>query len=88
MDSKNHCVILTDRSRMELSGISEVTGFDEKSVELSAGESTLFITGSSLNVTLLDLSQGRVDVTGKIDSLEYGDRARPVGFFKSFFRTK
>lgn len=88
MDSKNHCVILTDRSKIELTGIVEVTGFDDKSVELSIGDSTLFITGNSLNVTLLDLSQGRVDVTGRIDGLEYGDRARSTGFFKSLFGTK
>ena len=79
-----HTVLLENRERLVISGVTEVTAFDEGCVCLDTVCGLLDIEGSSLSVKDLSLTEGRVSVTGKIGGLWYSEkkqRSEKRGFF-------
>ena len=72
---KRHTVSLTARQSIAVSGVTEVESFDDTSVELVTDCGALTVEGESLHVGVLDISAGKVEVTGKINGLYYRDKA-------------
>lgn len=67
----SHSILLEERDRGKLTGISDVKSFDEKLIVLAAACGTITIKGEKLHVEQLNLDQGQVELTGRIDSLAY-----------------
>lgn len=86
-EGMQHEIVLSDRARMSVTGVAGVDCFNEQMVVLDIGNGTLTISGEGLNISNLDLQQGRVLVSGQLRTLEYGDRA-PLrgGLLKRIFR--
>ncbi len=68
---RNHELVLTNRERLNVSGVIEVESFDEKEVILATEVGTLVIRGQNLHIKQLDLEQGNFSVEGKVGSLTY-----------------
>lgn len=66
-----HSVTLSGRNQMSLSGVKNVSTFDEDQVILETSLGYLYIGGQDLHVTMLNLDQGQVALEGSINSLEY-----------------
>ncbi len=69
-----HSVFLENRESLVISGVTDVTAFDESCVCLDTVCGLLDVEGSSLAVKDLSLAEGKVSVTGKIGGLWYSDK--------------
>ncbi len=79
---KNHTLILENRQRAALTGISEVLAFDENQVVLLTEGGEIALTGEGLHVTRLMLEEGQLTVDGKLDGIIYTQRRRRRGLFR------
>ena len=70
-----HAMTLTDRKKLSLTGVNEVTSFDEKQLILRTEGGQMLIGGTGLHVTALLLEEGRVSVEGQVDSISYTGRS-------------
>ncbi len=70
---KQSSLMLSGRTTLSVSGVTEVSGFDESMVTLKTTDGELSVEGEQLHVTLLSLEEGRVDVQGRINALIYAD---------------
>ena len=73
---------LQERSRLEMTGVSEVVSFDEGTVILHTDLGTLIIEGEQLQLKTLLPEGGQVRVDGHIGSLRY-EQSRDM---RSFWR--
>ena len=86
--NKPHNLILENRKKLSLSGVTDVDSFDEKTVILYTQMGELTIQGKNLHVNGLDVETGEMSVEGDIWALTYGDKDRrgSLGFFGKLFR--
>ena len=73
MDNSAHNIILEDRKKLVLSGVSDVISFDDISVVLETLKGRLNINGSNLHIQTLCLEDGNVTIEGNVDELMYED---------------
>ena len=83
-------VNLTDRRKIELTGIKSVDSFDEYSIVLSVLCGKLTVEGEGLGITVLDLDKGLVCAEGKINAFVYSEKKEyeHIGLFSRFFGGK
>ena len=72
--ARPHALTLENRKTLSLTGVKEVTAFDEKQLALQTEGGPLIIDGSDLHVTTLLLEEGRVAISGQINALTYTGR--------------
>ena len=81
-----HRLSLDGRSRLTMTGVTEVESFDESTVVLHTTRGTLVIQGQGLHLQLLSLDGGQVHVDGTVDAMTYEDTGRQSGgFFARLF---
>lgn len=68
---KAHSLILDNRKKLNLTGITDVMGFDEQTVSLSTDCGTLIVKGENLHINKLNLDSKDVCIDGTINSLQY-----------------
>ena len=68
-----HQLILQDRMRLELSGVTEVDDFDDTSVNCRTSLGRLSINGSGLRLQRLDMDGTALSIEGRIDAIHYSD---------------
>lgn len=66
-----HSLILDNRNTLNLSGINDVAGFDEQTVNLITECGVLIVKGESLHINKLNLDSKDVSIDGTINSLQY-----------------
>ena len=66
-----HKLSLDERSRLTMTGVTEVVSFGEDSVVLRTALGTLVVQGSDLKLKTLSLDGGQVAVDGSISGLNY-----------------
>ena len=71
-----HNVILEDRHRLTVSGVSDVDSFDEQTVIVFTQMGELTVKGEDLHINRLSLEMGELAVEGDITALTYTDRAQ------------
>lgn len=83
-----HNLILNNRETMELDGVTEVFSFDEEKVLVGTQKGLLTVKGTDMQITLLDITNGRLAISGYIRSLDYSDKdiSKKTGFFKKLFK--
>ena len=64
-------LMLEDRRQLALSGITAVDSFDEQLIQLNSELGGIEICGEGLTIGALDLEQGRVEVSGRIDGVAF-----------------
>ncbi|MBQ4545049.1 MAG: sporulation protein YabP [Oscillospiraceae bacterium] len=79
-------IIIENRSRMSISGVSDVENFDENSVVLYTNRGLLTVRGTALHIERLSLETGELAVEGTIDGIEYSDNVDTQGFWSRLFR--
>lgn len=68
---KPHTLMLDNRSLLTLTGVEDVAGFDENTINIKTADSTLVVKGAALHISRLSLETGDVVIDGKIGSLQY-----------------
>ena len=74
-------IILENRSRLSVSGVEEVSGFDESIVQMQTELGALTVHGSNLRVETLSVDSGDLLVVGDISDLSYADVPVRRGFW-------
>ena len=81
-----HAVALADRKQLSVTGVEDVDCFNEQLVVLRTSQGTLTVAGAGLNLSALSLEDGRVEVEGEVDALEYTGGGKKGGALGRLFR--
>lgn len=82
-----HNLVIDRREKLSVSGVSDVSNFNEQEIVTETSMGTLIIRGSGLHIEKLSVDSGDVMITGRIDNLEYEDGgSASEGFFSRLFR--
>lgn len=64
-------IVIEDRRLLKLSGVEQVDSFNDNTIVLSTVKGRLSIKGEELNVSKLNLDDGKVEIDGLINNLTY-----------------
>ncbi len=83
-----HHLILENREKLSLSGVTDVDCFDERMINLFTTYGELTIKGRGLHINDVSVESGDMSITGDIWSLQYGERDRrgPLSLLGKLFR--
>ena len=73
---KKHNIILEERSKLSISGVTDVESFDENEISLYTTLGELSVKGKCLHVDEMSLESGNITISGDVKSLVYGDKDR------------
>ena len=71
MMKRQHLLTLDNRKLLTLTGVEDVSGFDEQTISIKLSDTVLVVKGSSLHISKLNLESGDVVIDGNISSLQY-----------------
>ncbi len=82
-----HSLIIEERKKLILSGISDVGNFDEENITVYCAHGEITVKGENLQVNVLDVNTGQFEADGKIISIQYSDRkVKNQSFFAKVFK--
>ena len=70
---EGHALTLENRSRMTISGVTDVPSFCEQTIVAETDDGTVTVIGDGLHISRLNLGEGVVHIEGRVNALEYGD---------------
>jgi len=86
MNENSHNFILNNRNKASFDGILGVISFDEHSVVLKTALGELTIDGEALNITKLELEEGKLFLEGNVCGMFYSDiNAKQAGKRRSLW---
>lgn len=75
-------IYIENRERITVTEVTDVGSFNEETIQLSVEGNGVIVRGQDLHIQRLDLEEGKVVITGTIQSAAYTDkRAREEGGF-------
>lgn len=80
-----HKLVLDERRKLTMNGVTEVVSFDEESVVLRTGLGTLVVQGRELQLKNMSLDGGQVAVEGTIGALTYEEPREGRGWIRRLF---
>lgn len=84
-DHMPHKLTLSERSRLTMTGVTEVVSFEDASVVLHTSLGTLIIQGQGLQLKTLSLEGGEVAVDGQVSALIYEENRSARGWWGRLF---
>ena len=75
-----HKLTLEGRSKLTMTGVTEVVSFDENAVFLHTTLGDLLVQGEELKLKTLSVEGGQVSVEGKISAMAYEEPRRTGGW--------
>ena len=82
---KQQLMSLENREKLSLTGVTDVSGFDESLIVLVTALGPLAVRGEELHIDRIDLNAGELEVRGKIRELSYEEPAREGGLWSRLF---
>lgn len=86
IDNRKHNVILTERSRALISGVSDINEFDNNSIDLITTNGKMIIKGKELKVKGINIEKGEAEIEGKIDNISYSSKVLDESVIKRLFK--
>ena len=90
-DREKHNIFLYDKNRINITGITDVSEFDENMIVASVYDGSIItVEGSGLVISVLDLEKGCIEGQGQVSALYYSDTAQrqKSNIFSLLFRGK
>lgn len=84
--SGEHTLTLNQRASATVSGVEDVECFNEQIVILRTSMGALTISGEGLNISRLNLEEGKLIVEGEISAVEYSHAQSGGGWLRRLFR--
>ena len=81
-----HKLTLNERSKLTLTGVTEVVSFDETAVALHTALGILEVQGQELKLKSLSLDGGQMEVSGHICGLFYEEPKASGGLWSRLFK--
>ena len=80
---KKQRIVVSGRSTVEITEVTEVVSFDEEEIVLVTGTGKLSVEGEGLRITVLSVENGIVSAVGKINGIVYlnENREKRSGIF-------
>lgn len=85
LPARFHSLSLEGREKLSVSGVEDVTGFDENLIVLTTGQGDLVIRGQGLHVDRIDLDRGELLLRGHVQELCYDEPARSGSVWARLF---
>lgn len=82
---KSHLLSMENREKLSLTGVVDVSGFDENVIVLATGLGPLTVRGEGLHIDRIDLTAGQLEVRGRVRELSYEEPAPEGGFWSRLF---
>ena len=85
---ENHNITVENRERITVTEVADVDSFNEQTVIVALKQGGLLIKGEKLHIQKLDLSEGKVVISGSLQSLAYTEKANKgeSGFLKKILK--
>ncbi|ADU28351.1 sporulation protein YabP [Evansella cellulosilytica] len=86
---EDHQIIMRGRKTLDITGVKQVESFDNEEFLLETILGFLSIRGQHLQMKNLDVDQGKVSITGRVDDLVYLDEhhgEKSKGLFGKLFK--
>ena len=77
--AREHALVLENRARLTVSGVTRVVSCDEAAVVLETPLGNLTIGGQELQVSELSVQSGQVQLSGRIEYLQYAENRQSGG---------
>ncbi|WP_291632581.1 sporulation protein YabP [Clostridium sp.] len=71
IEDKRSILMLENRKKLTINGVIEVINFNENQIFLNTDVGTMIVKGQELKMNKLDVQNGDVVITGKVDSFVY-----------------
>ncbi len=68
---ENHTISSQNREGLIVSGVKDVVSFDERGAVMETVCGNMAVEGGELQVTVLDLASGKVEIKGRLDAVYY-----------------
>ena len=68
---QRHTLMMENRNKLEMTGITDVISFDLNKVLLETDYGVITIKGTNLHVSRLTVEKGGLDIDGEITGMEY-----------------
>ncbi len=81
-----HQLLLDDRRRLSLSGVSDVDSFDDTAVIAHTALGDLTVKGQGLHICRLNTETGDLTLEGQVDLLEYTESKPRGGLLRRWFK--
>ena len=72
-----HDVLIKSRQRMEMTGISDVSSFDEEEIVVQTAETGMSIEGENLKIEKFNSENGELVLNGSINGMFYYSKKTP-----------
>ena len=79
-------IMMENRERLNISGVTEVVSFDDETVCVNTELGLLTVKGQRLRLNKLNLDNTELLVEGQISSLMYSENYSRSGFFQRLFK--
>lgn len=93
MDEKRDCearhrLDLMGRKTLSVEGVTDVDTFNDNRLLVRTTMGNLWVKGTGLHIRLLNVEEGKLEVDGQVNSLEYLEKegAGHKNFFRRIFR--
>jgi len=86
VNAQEHAIRILDRKKTAITGVEDVDCFNEQVVVLRTPLGMLTVTGAQLNISHLNLQEGRVEIDGEFDALEYTGGRKKGGLLSRLMR--
>ena len=84
--NQSHALTLSERAKLQISGVNEVISFDEELVALHTVCGSMTVEGKGLHITTLNIDRGEVIIDGNVNGIYYtGDGSEKHGFIARLF---
>lgn len=84
---KQHMISLENRQKMILSGVSDVTDFDDRVISMHTEMGSLIVRGEGLHIVKLSVTSGEAEIEGNVCSIAYTKlRNRNESFFSRILK--
>ena len=80
-----HSLSLEGREKLSITGVDDVSGFDEGLVVLRTGQGELTVRGRELHVEHIDLDSGMLELRGHVQELSYDEPAEGRSLWSRLF---
>ena len=83
-----HNLIMEDRKQITVTDVKDVNSFNEENILLTIQGGGLILKGQDLHIQKLDLEEGKVVITGSINSAVYTEKREKAegGFLKKMLK--
>ena len=82
-----HSVALDERKNLNVTGVTDIGGYDEQTIVAVTQQGELTVRGENLHIIRMSVEMGELVVEGIVNSLQYSEiKQQSDGFFARLFK--